>query len=102
MRLGLLLLLPILALSCSSLGGDDETVSLPLRTVSGSAEATEADVALLEAVANNDATGLRSALERGARVDARDKDGRTALLIATYTNNAEIATTLVAAGADVN
>jgi ankyrin repeat protein len=100
-RVFLLLLLPLLTLSCGSIASG-EPEQLPPRTVSGSTSATDADIALLEATANNDLTGLRWALENGAAVDARDKDRRTALLIATYANHVDVAAALIEAGADVN
>src|SRR5215211_3338075 len=96
LRAILLLLVPFLSLSCASFTDDtDDVPQLPLCTVSGSAAATDADIALLEAAANNDLPGLRAALDRGAVIDARDKDARTALLIATHANHVDVAAALI-------
>ena len=49
-----------------------------------------------------DAAVVQAALREGAAIDARDRNGRTALLIATHANKVEVARVLIAAGADVN
>jgi ankyrin repeat protein len=41
-------------------------------------------------------------LAQGARVDAQDSQGRTALIAAAYRNHLDVAEVLIAAGADVN
>jgi uncharacterized protein len=62
--------------------------------------ASETD--LHSAAARNDAALIETLLEKGARVDARDASGRTALLVATHADAVDAARTLIAAGADVN
>jgi ankyrin repeat protein len=54
------------------------------------------------AAGENDAARIETLLENGARVDARDSAGRTALLVATHANAVEAARVLIAAGANVN
>ena len=56
----------------------------------------------LQAARANDTERLRQGLALGMSVDSRDGKGRTALLIATYTNAIDAARILIAAGADVN
>lgn len=57
----------------------------------------------LHAVAGrNDAAAIARLLSEGARIDARDASGATALLVATRANKAAAARALVNAGADVN
>ncbi|RPK61298.1 Ankyrin repeats (3 copies) [Streptomyces sp. ADI96-02] len=55
---------------------------------------------LLTAARTGDAEGVRAAVEGGARVDARDGERRTALLLAVGGDHVEAARLLVAAGAD--
>ena len=45
---------------------------------------------------------VRKLLADGARIDARDQRGRTALLAATQRNRVEVARFLIQEGADVN
>ena len=45
---------------------------------------------------------MRTLLERGAQIDSRDGQGRTALLIAMHGNHVDAARVLIDAGADVN
>jgi ribosomal protein L17 len=49
-----------------------------------------------------DATRVGALLSEGADLEARDRAGRTALLLATHGNHVEVARLLIAAGADVN
>lgn len=58
--------------------------------------------ALIAAAGRGDAAEVKALLTRGARVDARDSRGRTALLAATHGNHVEATRLLIAAGADVN
>ncbi|MFE7534033.1 ankyrin repeat domain-containing protein [Streptomyces rhizosphaericola] len=58
------------------------------------------DHALLTAARTGDTDGVRTAIEGGARVDARDEELRTPLLLAALGNHVEAARLLVAAGAD--
>lgn len=60
------------------------------------------DAELIRAAGAGDAAAVKRLLGEGASVKARDADGRTALLAATYTNQVEAARLLIAAGADVN
>ncbi|WP_239511345.1 ankyrin repeat domain-containing protein [Burkholderia sp. JP2-270] len=57
---------------------------------------------LRSAADRGDAGDVRALLERGAQVDARDGQGRTALLIVTHGNHDGAARVLIDAGADVN
>lgn len=66
------------------------------------AQAPAPDAALIEAAARGDAAQVRSLLTKGASVRARDTEGRTALVAATYGNHVDAARLLISAGADVN
>lgn len=66
------------------------------------AEAKEAPLMLIEAVAAGDIPAIKAAIVRGAELEQRDDKGRTALLLATHADNLEAAKLLIAAGADVN
>ncbi|MBB3015113.1 ankyrin repeat domain-containing protein [Cupriavidus alkaliphilus] len=57
---------------------------------------------LREAAARGDAAQVSALLARGASIDARDAQGRTALLLATHHNRVQAARVLIDAGADVN
>ncbi|MEO9612777.1 MAG: ankyrin repeat domain-containing protein [Nitratireductor sp.] len=57
---------------------------------------------LHEAAAGNDVTAIRALLSAGADIDARDDQGRTALLVAAHGNKVEAAAALIEAGANVN
>jgi ankyrin repeat protein len=57
---------------------------------------------LIEAARAGDVDAVESLIERGAEVDARDRDGETALIAAAYGNHVDVAGALVEAGADVN
>ena len=57
---------------------------------------------ILNAAARGDAAQVTALLSSGAKVEARDRDGRTPLLLATHGNHVEVARLLIAAGADVN
>jgi ankyrin repeat protein len=50
----------------------------------------------------NDTQAIRALLAEGAKVDARDGQGATALLVATHADRLEAARALIEAGADVN
>lgn len=60
------------------------------------------DTPLHLAAANNDADQIARLLFDGAPVDARNRRGETALLVATHANALSAAQALIAAGADVN
>jgi ankyrin repeat protein len=56
----------------------------------------------LAAAQSNDVVTLRRGQAQGLAVDTRDRNGRSALLIATYANAIDAARLLIQAGADVN
>lgn len=62
----------------------------------------DAGEGLIPAAERGDAGEVERLLKDGARVDARDEDGRTALVAAAYGNHLQVAELLVEAGADVN
>src|SRR5690606_5804934 len=62
----------------------------------------EANVMLLDAAQAGDPGKVRAAIAKGADLEARSDQGRTALLIAARANDVEVASALIAAGADVN
>lgn len=66
------------------------------------AQAPAPDAALIDAAARGDAVQVRSLIAKGASVRARDAEGRTALVAATYGNHVDAARLLISAGADVN
>jgi ankyrin repeat protein len=55
-----------------------------------------------EAAARGDVAALRALLDEGADVDARDRHGNTALMIAAHKNHLEAVRALAAAGADLD
>lgn len=57
---------------------------------------------LLAAAARGDLPGVEMLLRAGAKVDPRDGNQRTPLMLATHANHAAVAKALIAAGADVN
>lgn len=58
------------------------------------------DRQLLDAARTGDTHLVRSAIEGGARVDCRDEELRTPLLLAVHGDHVETARLLVGAGAD--
>jgi hypothetical protein len=60
------------------------------------------DAELIRAAEAGSAAAVKRLLGQGASVHARDAQGRTALVAATYGNRVEAARLLIAAGADVN
>ena len=69
---------------------------------SAASGASAADVELIQAVKNGDATVVRALLGRDANVDARQGDGATALHWAAHLNDLETADLLIRAGAAVD
>ncbi|MFI8962465.1 ankyrin repeat domain-containing protein [Streptomyces sp. NPDC053493] len=63
---------------------------------------TPADLRLLAAARQGDVAGVRAALAEGARVEARDAELRSPLLLASLGDHVAAARALVEAGADVN
>src|SRR5690606_30482690 len=68
----------------------------------GTVHATGGQAMLLDAVRTNDIVQLRASIDRGADLEARDGQGRTALLLATHADAVNLAGLLIQAGADVN
>jgi ankyrin repeat protein len=62
--------------------------------------AQAADLRLVEAAKNQDATAVRSLLKQHVDVNAPDVDGTTALIYAAHQNNLDLVQLLLAAGAD--
>jgi ankyrin repeat protein len=60
------------------------------------------DIQLHKAAAADDAAAIETLLAKGAKIDARDARGATALLVATHGNKVNAARALIEAGADVN
>jgi ankyrin repeat protein len=69
-------------------------------TSTAGAHAPAVDRILLDAARTGDADGVRDALRSGARVEARDEELRSPLLLASLGSHVEAAGALVAAGAD--
>ena len=67
-----------------------------------SPQAAEPAAALREAAERGDLTAVRTLLDQGTPVDARDDRGATALVRAAYGNHVDVAAVLVQAGADVD
>jgi ankyrin repeat protein len=67
-----------------------------------SAQETGRQAMLHEAVRTNDVAQLRAAIDGGSDLEARDGQGRTALLLATHADAVDLAGLLIEAGADVN
>lgn len=61
-----------------------------------------ADRRLLAATTAGDRAGAAAALKAGARIEARDARGATALLLAVIGNHVDLGRDLIAAGADIN
>ena len=66
------------------------------------AETRTVDNRLHNAARHDDVSTLEQLLAQGARLDNRDEQGRTALLVATHGNQLAAAKALIEAGADVN
>lgn len=78
-------------------------MSLALACVSSVASKAAMNGASLHAVAaRGDVAGIEKLLSEGAAIDARDRTGATALLVATHGNQIAAAKALIDAGADVN
>lgn len=76
---------------------------LSLMCVPGSGHSTELpDQRLIQAAHRNDVTAINVLLKEGVDLDARDAQGRTALLVAVDKNYIEVGTLLIEAGANVN
>ena len=64
--------------------------------------ASDKDDLLIVAAERNDVDSVKRLLRDGAGVQARDAQGRTALMASTYRNHVEVARVLIEAGSDVN
>ena len=76
-----------------------QQVVATLERALGAAPLRDPDRALLAASARGDADGVAVALRQGARLEARDAAGRTALLIAVTEDELDVARLLAAMGA---
>ncbi|RAJ00492.1 hypothetical protein LX64_04199 [Chitinophaga skermanii] len=57
---------------------------------------------LFTAANNNDTVAIKATLQAGADLEAKDAEGRTPLMVATYKHHFDAANTLVQANANVN
>lgn len=80
-----LLVVLMLVLSVSACGNEGSEAKAPLGQQ------------LIEAARSGDDSEVRSLLERGADIEARDSTGATALVAAAYGNHIEVARLLVGA-----
>lgn len=60
------------------------------------------DREILDAARSGNTVAIGELIAKGAKVDARNDSGATALLVATHANHVEAARALIEAGADVN
>jgi ankyrin repeat protein len=65
-------------------------------------QATETERTMIQAAERGEIVTVRRLLADGARINARDQRGRSALLAATHRNQVETARVLIQEGADVN
>jgi ankyrin repeat protein len=77
-----------------------DAIAATLRTALDTPPPRQPDRALLDAAASGDPDRLSLALRAGADIEARDADGRTALLLAATFDRLAVARILVALGAD--
>src|SRR6185295_11817387 len=79
-------------------------LSLAIAAVSAGAvlAQTGRDAALILAAKHGELNVVRQLIAEGVRINARDKNGRTALMAATRRNYVEVARLLIREGADVN
>jgi len=73
-----------------------------MNTTQANQSGTSMQTQLLGAAAAGDAESVQKLLAKGADIEARDANGRSALLLATHHNKISIARMLIDAGADVN
>lgn len=92
----LLFAVGLIAAGCGAGGGTEREEG------DGDMARSTADEELLGAAQDGDADAVAAALADGARIEARDAEERTALLLAADGDHVEAARTLVEAGADVN
>src|SRR3954451_6741420 len=65
-------------------------------------QANESERDMIAAAERGELVVVKKLLASGARIDARDQRGRSALLAATQRNHVEVARYLIQEGADVN
>ncbi|WP_370434558.1 ankyrin repeat domain-containing protein [Microvirga sp. TS319] len=63
---------------------------------------TMSEIPMHAAAEKDDVAAIEKLLAEGVKIDARDRTGATALLVATHGNRLAAAKTLIEAGADVN
>jgi uncharacterized protein len=79
------------------------TTTTPVVTLDDREAPTEGDAMdLITAAERGEVHVVQRLLGQGARVDAQDSHGRTALIAAAYSNHLNVAEVLITAGADVN
>ncbi|MBM3528916.1 MAG: ankyrin repeat domain-containing protein [Alphaproteobacteria bacterium] len=72
--------------------------AMPGQSQPGNAKERE----MIQAAERGEIVAVRTLLAEGARIDARDQRGRTALMAATHRNQVAVARFLIQEGADVN
>ncbi|MVO99701.1 hypothetical protein EDM21_09175 [Paenibacillus sp. N10] len=60
------------------------------------------NVSIIQAAENGDTSRVLQLIREGADINARDEQGRTAILAATHGNQADTVRALIEAGADIN
>ena len=75
---------------------------LASQTMAPAQQANEAERDMIASAERGELPVVKKHLTSGARIDARDQRGRTALLAATQRNRIEVARVLIQEGADVN
>jgi FOG: Ankyrin repeat len=81
---------------------DSDNIKDIEETASAGADIPDKNVQLLEAAQNGNVNYVRSALNHGADVNARNTKGLTALMMASERGNVEVVKLLLDKGADVN
>jgi ankyrin repeat protein len=70
--------------------------------LSGAQQANDPERQMIAAAERGELAVVKTLLAGGARIDARDQRGRSALLAATHRNRVDVARLLIQEGADVN
>ena len=76
-----------------------ERMTTPGPSSSATSPTSSADAQLLGAAVRGDAAAVAAALDRGADIESRDEQARTALLLAAAGDHVEVAQTLISRGA---
>ena len=74
----------------------------PAASIAEVPELSESEEALLQACEKGDLSTVRALLDKGANVNARDRDGRRPVIEASYWQHADIVKLLIERAADVN